>query len=55
MACCGRGSSPLAHIRRLQDYLRLRGEHVAAAAGHVQHMQKALERMNIKLHDAIRL
>ena len=41
------------HIRRLQDYLRLRGDHVAAAGGHVQHMQKALERMNIKLHDAI--
>jgi len=47
------GFVPPAHIRRLQDYLRLRGEHIAAAAGHVQHMQKALERMNIKLHDAI--
>ena len=47
------GFVPPAHIRRLQDYLRLRGEHVAAAAGHVQHMQKALERMNIKLHDVI--
>ena len=47
------GFVPPAHIRRLQDYLRLRGEHVAAAAGHVQHMQKTLERMNIKLHDVI--
>jgi hypothetical protein len=47
------GFVPPAHIRRLQDYLRLRGEHIAAAAGHVQHMQKALERMNIKLHDVI--
>jgi hypothetical protein len=47
------GFVPPAHVRRLQDYLRLRGEHVAAAAGHVQHMQKALERMNIKLHDVI--
>jgi transposase len=47
------GFVPPAHIRRLQDYLRLRGDHVAAAGGHVQHMQKALERMNIKLHDVI--
>ena len=47
------GFVPPAHIRRLQDYLRLRGDHIAAAAGHVQHMQKALERMNIKLHDVI--
>jgi hypothetical protein len=47
------GFVPPAHIRRLQDYLRLRAEHVGAAAGHVQHMQKALERMNIKLHDEI--
>ncbi|MGY3449083.1 IS110 family RNA-guided transposase [Bradyrhizobium sp. USDA 4353] len=47
------GFVPSAEIRRLQDYLRLRGDHIAAAAGHVQHMQKALERMNIKLHDVI--
>ena len=47
------GFVPPAHVRRLQDYLRLRGDHIAAAAGHVQHMQKALERMNIKLHDVI--
>ncbi len=47
------GFVPPANIRRLQDYLRLRGEHIAAAAGHVQHMQKALERMNIKLHEVI--
>jgi transposase len=47
------GFVPPADIRRLQDYLRLRADHVASAAGHVQHMQKALERMNIKLHDEI--
>jgi transposase len=47
------GFVPPANIRRLQDYLRLRGDHIAAAAAHVQHMQKALERMNIKLHDVI--
>jgi transposase len=47
------GFVPTADIRRLQDYLRLRDDHVSMAASHVQHMQKALERMNIKLHDAI--
>ena len=47
------GFVPPAHVRRLQDYLRLRGEHIVAAGAHVQHMQKALERMNVKLHDVI--
>jgi len=47
------GFVPTADIRRMQDYLRLRADHIAAAASHVQHMQKALERMNIKLHDVI--
>jgi transposase len=47
------GFVPSAEIRRLQDYVRLRADHITLAAGHVQHMQKALERMNIKLHDAI--
>lgn len=47
------GFVPKAEIRRLQDYLRLRQDHITLAAGHVQHMQKALERMNVKLHDVI--
>jgi len=47
------GFVPTADIRRLQDYVRLRNDHVKAAAGQVQKMQQALERMNIKLHDAI--
>jgi transposase len=47
------GFVPAADIRRLQDYLRLRADHVSQAASCVQLMQKALERMNIKLHDAI--
>jgi len=47
------GFVPPADIRRLQDYLRLRADHVNQAASCVQLMQKALERMNIKLHDAI--
>ena len=44
---------PTADIRRLQDYLRLRADHVGQAASCVQLMQKALERMNVKLHDVI--
>ena len=47
------GFVPPANIRKLQDYVRLRADHVAAAASSVQLMQKALERMNIKLHDVI--
>ena len=47
------GFVPPADIRRLQDYLRLRADHVNLAGSCVQLMQKALERMNIKLHDAI--
>lgn len=47
------GFVPKEGIRRMQDYLRLRADHITMAASHVQHMQKALERMNIKLHDAI--
>jgi transposase len=47
------GFVPDAEIRRLQDYLRLRCDHIAMAGSHVQHLQKALERMNVKLHDVI--
>lgn len=47
------GFVPDADTRKLQDYLRLRADHVAAAASCVQLMQKAFERMNIKLHDVI--
>jgi len=47
------GFVPPEHIRRLQDYLRLRGDHLTLAAGHVQKMQQALERLNVKFHDVI--
>jgi len=47
------GFVPPEHIRRLQDYLRLRSDHIVMAGSHEQHMQKALERMNLKIHDAI--
>lgn len=47
------GFVPPADIRCLRDYMRLRQDHISLAASHVQHMQKALERMNVKLHDVI--
>jgi transposase len=47
------GFVPPADIRRLQDCLRLRQDHIAMGASHVQHLQKALERMNVKFHDVI--
>jgi transposase len=47
------GFVPPEHVRRLQDYLRLRGDHIIQAASCIQLQQKALERMNIKLHDVI--
>lgn len=47
------GFVPPEHIRRLQDYVRLRSDHITMAASHEQHMQKALERMNVKIHDVI--
>jgi transposase len=47
------GFVPQADIRRLRDYLRLRGDLVSMAAQHVQHMQKALDRLNVKIHVVI--
>lgn len=47
------GFVPPEHIRRLQDYLRLRADHLVLAGTHEQHMQKALERMNLKIHDVL--
>ena len=47
------GFVPPEHIRRLQDYQRLRADHIVLGASHEQHLQKALERMNIKFHAVI--
>ena len=47
------GFVPPEHIRRLQDYLRLRADHVVMGGSHEQPMRKALERMNLKIHDVI--
>jgi|SRR5436190_6461771 transposase len=47
------GFVPPAAIRRLQDYQRLRSDHIIGAGSQLQKMQQAMERMNIKLHDVI--
>ena len=44
---------PKANIRRLRSHPRQRALLVEYAAGHVQHMQKALTQMNVKLHRVI--
>lgn len=40
-------------IRKLRSYNRLRQDHIRTAASNVQHMQKALTLMNIRLHNVI--
>jgi transposase len=47
------GFVPPAAIRELRDYQRVRQDHITMASAHIQHMQKALERMNVKLHDVL--
>jgi transposase len=47
------GFVPPADVRRLRDYLRLRHDLVSMAAQHVLHMQKALDRLNVKIHVVI--
>ena len=44
---------PEADIRRLRSYLRQRVMLVQYASHHIQHMQKALTQMNVKLHHVI--
>ena len=44
---------PDGEIRRLRSYLRQRAMLVQYAAQHIQHMQKALTQMNVKLHHVI--
>jgi transposase len=44
---------PSAQILELRSYLRLREDHISMAASHVQHMQKALDLMNVRLHNVI--
>lgn len=44
---------PPDEIRQLRVYTRLREDHIEMAATHVQHIQKALTSMNIRLHQVI--
>lgn len=45
------GFVPPAEIRVLRHFARLRQEHITNAAKHILHMQKALDMMNLKIHD----
>jgi transposase len=47
------GFVPDEWIRRLRDYQRLRQDHVQMASAHILHMQKALDRMNLKIHEVL--
>jgi transposase len=44
---------PKDSIRKLRYYVRLRNDHVTMGASHIQHVQKNLDAMNIKLHTVI--
>ncbi len=44
---------PSDEIRKIRTYARLREDHQEIAASHIQHMQKAMELMNVKLHNVI--
>jgi transposase len=40
-------------IRTLRSYQRLRDDHIAMSSSHVLHMQKALDLMNLKIHNVL--
>ena len=44
---------PPEEVRQLRCFYRLREDHLEIGASHVQHMQKALDLMNIRLHVVI--
>jgi transposase len=47
------GFVPDEAVLRLRDYQRLRQDHIEMGSRHILHMQKALERMNVKVHDVL--
>lgn len=47
------GFVPPGQIRKLRSYVRLRQDHVQSGAQHILHMQKAMDLMNIKIHDVL--
>ena len=51
--CCRAPFRPDGEIRRLRSYLRQRTMLVEYASHHIQHMQKALTQMNVKLQHVI--
>ena len=44
---------PSGDIRELRTYMRLREDHKEIASSHIQHMQKAMDLMNLKLKNVI--
>ena len=44
---------PTDEIRKLRSYMRLREDHQDMASSHIQHMQRAMELMNLKLNNVI--
>lgn len=44
---------PPADILELRAFYRLREDHLSMAASHIQHMQRALDLMNVRLHQVI--
>lgn len=47
------GFIPPAAIRELRDYSRLRQDHIEMGSPHILHIQKALDQMNIKIHEVL--
>lgn len=47
------GFIPPEDIRQLRCFYRLREDHIGLAAMHTQHMQRALDLMNVRLHHVI--
>lgn len=47
------GFVPPQHVRQIRDFHRLRQDHVRACGQSIQHMQKALDRMNVKIHEVL--
>ena len=47
------GFIPPAEIRELRSFYRLREDQIGLASMHIQHMQKALDLMNVRLHNVI--
>jgi transposase len=44
---------PTEEIRKLRTFCRLRDDHIEMAAAHIQHMQRALDLLNVRVHNVI--